>query len=103
MILIRLFGKSKKQQIIHYSSKQNVDLEQKPLQILLFWCRRRDSNSHSLSHYPLKIACLPISPRRHLAKPFNSTALHKGLTQISGTQIRKNRLFYLGTAGFAGS
>ena len=29
-----------------------------------FWCRRRDSNSHSLRHYPLKIACLPISPRR---------------------------------------
>jgi hypothetical protein len=28
------------------------------------WCRRRDSNSHSLRHYPLKIACLPISPRR---------------------------------------
>lgn len=31
------------------------------------WCRRRDSNSHSFRHYPLKIACLPISPRRHLA------------------------------------
>ena len=29
-----------------------------------FWCRRRDSNSHSFRHYPLKIACLPISPRR---------------------------------------
>ena len=29
------------------------------------WCRRRDSNSHSFRHYPLKIACLPISPRRH--------------------------------------
>ncbi|SOY56393.1 hypothetical protein CBM2592_A90354 [Cupriavidus taiwanensis] len=28
------------------------------------WCRRRDSNSHSFRHYPLKIACLPISPRR---------------------------------------
>src|SRR5690606_22553292 len=31
------------------------------------WCRRRDSNSHSFRHYPLKIACLPIPPRR-LAK-----------------------------------
>ena len=30
----------------------------------VFWCRRRDSNSHSFRHYPLKIACLPISPRR---------------------------------------
>ena len=30
------------------------------------WCRRRDSNSHSFRHYPLKIACLPISPRRHV-------------------------------------
>src|SRR5690554_8057409 len=28
------------------------------------WCRRRDSNSHSFRHYPLKIACLPIPPRR---------------------------------------
>ncbi len=28
------------------------------------WCRRRDSNSHSFRHYHLKIACLPISPRR---------------------------------------
>lgn len=33
----------------------------------MFWCRRRDSNSYSLRHYPLKIACLPISPRRHKA------------------------------------
>src|SRR5215213_9599436 len=32
------------------------------------WCRRRDSNSHSFCHYPLKIACLPISPRRRLTK-----------------------------------
>lgn len=32
------------------------------------WCRRRDSNSHSFRHYPLKIACLPISPRRLLRK-----------------------------------
>jgi hypothetical protein len=28
------------------------------------WCRRRDSNSHDFRHYPLKIACLPIPPRR---------------------------------------
>jgi hypothetical protein len=32
------------------------------------WCRRRDSNSHSFRHYPLKIACLPISPRRRDGK-----------------------------------
>src|SRR5574343_334637 len=32
------------------------------------WCRRRDSNSHSFRHYPLKIACLPISPRRLYSK-----------------------------------
>ena len=29
------------------------------------WCRRRDSNSHDLSHNHLKVACLPIPPRRH--------------------------------------
>ena len=34
------------------------------LHCFVLWCRRRDSNSHSLRHYPLKIACLPISPRR---------------------------------------
>src|SRR5437870_6850177 len=34
------------------------------------WCRRRDSNSHSFRHYPLKIACLPISPRRRTLKLF---------------------------------
>src|SRR6185503_10192293 len=28
-----------------------------------FWCPRSDSNRHSLRHYPLKIACLPIPPR----------------------------------------
>ena len=31
---------------------------------VMSWCRRRDSNSHSFRHYPLKIACLPIPPRR---------------------------------------
>ena len=30
---------------------------------LSIWCGRRDSNSHTFRHYPLKIACLPISPR----------------------------------------
>ena len=33
---------------------------------LVIWCRRRDSNSQSFRHYHLKIACLPISPRRLL-------------------------------------
>ncbi len=32
------------------------------------WCGRRDSNSHTFRHYPLKIACLPISPRPRLLK-----------------------------------
>ena len=29
------------------------------------WCDRRDLNSYTLRHYPLKIACLPIPPRSH--------------------------------------
>ena len=33
------------------------------------WCRRRDSNSQSFRHYHLKIACLPISPRRRFFCP----------------------------------
>src|SRR6201996_1404889 len=37
------------------------------------WCRRRDSNSHSFRHYPLKIACLPISPRRHCMQSGKTT------------------------------
>lgn len=28
------------------------------------WCRGRDSNPHENSHYPLKIACLPVPPPR---------------------------------------
>ena len=31
---------------------------------LRIWCRRRDSNPHAVKHYPLKIACLPVSPLR---------------------------------------
>ncbi len=31
---------------------------------LVIWCRRPESNRHGLRHYPLKIACLPIPPRR---------------------------------------
>src|SRR5271154_2734604 len=32
------------------------------------WCRRRDSNSYAFRHCPLKTACLPIPPRRHLTR-----------------------------------
>jgi hypothetical protein len=38
----------------------------KILQNLLFWCGRRDSNSHGKTHTPLKRACLPISARPHI-------------------------------------
>src|SRR5690554_1880281 len=34
------------------------------------WCRRPESNRHTLRHYPLKIACLPISPRRQLTERY---------------------------------
>ena len=30
------------------------------------WCPEPDLNRHDLRHYPLKIACLPISPPGHL-------------------------------------
>ena len=33
------------------------------LALLIFWCRRRDSNSQGLLHTDLNRACLPISPR----------------------------------------
>lgn len=46
------------------------------------WCRRRDSNSHSFRHYPLKIACLPISPRRLLRKAVLSWKVEHSTTQL---------------------
>jgi len=66
-----------------------------------FWCRRRDSNSHSLRHYPLKIACLPISPRRHVffATPARTQSRESHLALLRyvfclGTRInRSNRRF----------
>ena len=42
------------------------------------WCRRRDSNSHSFRHYPLKIACLPISPRRLRVPSHDSHSFCRG-------------------------
>jgi hypothetical protein len=42
----------------------NLTKPRLPKQLTLLWCRGRDSNSHSFRHYPLKIACLPISPPR---------------------------------------
>ena len=32
------------------------------------WCRRGDSNPHGFPHHPLKMACLPVPPLRHLDK-----------------------------------
>jgi hypothetical protein len=46
------------------NSSTKSQLGHAPCWLCYFWCRRRDSNSHSFRHYPLKIACLPISPRR---------------------------------------
>ena len=34
--------------------------------ILKKWCRRPESNRHEFPHHPLKMACLPISPRRRI-------------------------------------
>src|SRR5471030_3016639 len=45
--------------------------------IYISWCRRRDSNSHSFRHYPLKIACLPISPRRHCLQCGKTTSINR--------------------------
>lgn len=49
------------------------------------WCRRRDSNSHSFRHYPLKIACLPISPRRltFARKAMLSWKVEHSITQLA--------------------
>src|SRR3546814_437188 len=70
------------------------------------WCRRRDSNSHSFRHYPLKIACLPIPPRR-LAK---SGILARNFCRIFGLDrlpLQYTNCFYLlaagaGSVGFSG-
>ena len=39
------------------------------------WCRRPDLNRHGSPHRPLKTACLPIPPRRHLFDFFASRKL----------------------------
>ena len=35
------------------------------LLVIKVWCGRRDSNSHTLRHQNLNLACLPIPPRPH--------------------------------------
>ena len=35
-----------------------------PQPVFSDWCRGRDSNPHSIRHYHLKIACLPVPPPR---------------------------------------
>jgi hypothetical protein len=67
----------------------------------LFWCRRRDSNSHSFRHYPLKIACLPISPRRlcQIGRPSAEGLESVILTQNSlrfGEDARRRRIIWWG-------
>ena len=46
------------------------------------WCRRGDSNPHGLPHTPLKRACLPIPPLRHLLK--NMTRPVRAIAAIPG-------------------
>lgn len=46
--------------------------------LLLNWCRGRDSNPHTLEHYPLKIACLPIPPPRQNSYSGTSVSFFTG-------------------------
>lgn len=45
----------------------------------LLWCRWPDLNRHGLRHYPLKIACLPIPPHRHI--------FYSVTTSVSSTSV----------------
>ena len=50
--------------------------------------RRWDSNSHDLHHYHLKVARLPISPRRYFFCPLNKTRTCTNLIQLILNQPR---------------
>ena len=65
------------------------------------WCRRRDSNSHSFRHYPLKIACLPISPRR-LTSPRKAVLSWKVEHSITQLPFRVNSSRHAGHPAAAG-
>ena len=43
---------------------RRVDVDRDPSP----WCPRPDSNRHGLPHHPLKMACLPIPPLRHVRR-----------------------------------
>src|SRR6476620_11705216 len=68
-------------------SREKASSGSPSLALYLLWCRRRDSNSHSFRHYPLKIACLPISPRRQ-ALYFNCFGLFIQCTVSFRTSIK---------------
>ena len=55
------------------------------------WCLGRDSNSHGLRHYPLKIACLPISPPRHCIRTPKKSRHRRG--RIIDEVLRTSRIF----------
>ena len=78
----------------HFSIKSQLGLSRAGLDI--FWCRRRDSNSHSFRHYPLKIACLPISPRRHKAHILTCFARFVQCTNAIGQSETGYRPSYFG-------
>ena len=55
------------------------------------WCGRRDSNSHTLRHWNLNPACLPISPLPLTASPPVNDAQHRVLdTYPTRTSKQRN-------------
>ncbi len=53
------------------------------------WCGRRDSNSHTLLHQNLNLACLPIPPRPHKTAILTSFS-NNGVDNGARTHDRRN-------------
>ena len=52
------------QRLEHERTERKNPRREKTPRIFLTWCRSGDSNPDARRHYPLKIACLPVSPLR---------------------------------------
>ena len=60
----------------------------------LHWYPRRDLNPHAVTHYHLKVACLPIPPPGHLSiEGFALTLSFKSVPIISNGHMVYNNYF----------
>jgi hypothetical protein len=64
-------------QFHHFGKKTKADFSSAFAQ-----CPELDSNQHTLRHYPLKVACLPISPPGHLKPVTDFIKKQEGVAKV---------------------